>query len=99
MIKLDKCVRADQIVNFMLEAKSRLQSEVSKQRKEDVKKQKEQISDQIQKKQDQIDNIKRGLPSRKNRMKVSVPDQVRKRKQVLDIKKNIQDLRLKKSKI
>lgn len=62
-------------------------------REEDLQKKKADLNKKIDQKQQQIELIKKGLPSRYNRMKVAPQEQINKRKQVLDLKTDIQDIR------
>jgi sugar-specific transcriptional regulator TrmB len=74
----------------MSQAKARL---LAAQEGDALKKRKEDLNNKIDQKQRQIEQLKKGLPSRYNRMKVSEQEQINKRKQVLELKQDIQDLR------
>ena len=50
------------------------------------------IQDKIDTSHDKIDQLKKGLPSRYNRMKVSKESQINKRKQILNEKLKVQDM-------
>lgn len=82
-----------------IEAKQRLKltaaDSASDASKEAKKSRVNQIDKQIDNKQEQITNLKKNMPSRQNRMKVSPESKIETQKQVLDRKKDIADLRLK----
>jgi hypothetical protein len=50
------------------------------------------IQDKIDTSHEKIDQLKKGLPSRYNRMKVSKESQINKRKQILNEKLKVQDM-------
>ena len=54
-----------------------------------------QIDKQIDNKQGQIKNLKKSMPSRQNRMHVEPRAKIELQKQILDRKKDVADLRLK----
>jgi hypothetical protein len=60
---------------------------------------KEQIDHKIEQKKGQIENTKKGLPSRENRMKVSPEQRNRAEKQIHRMQEDKSDLQLKKDKI
>ena len=62
-------------------------------------KQREALEKKIDQKQLLIENIKKGLPSKFNKMQVAPLQKIQKRKQVMDLKMDIQDLRQKKLKL
>ena len=51
------------------------------------------IQDKIDNSHQKVDQLKKGLPSRYNKMKVSQESQINKRKQILNEKMKIQDLK------
>lgn len=78
-----------------LEAKSRLVADAAEDAAKRAKAQeKQRLQDQIDQAQKNIDNLKKSVPSRKNRMKVSPVKRITTQKQILQQKERIADLRL-----
>lgn len=71
-----------------LEAKQRLLADEKSDRAK-----RQELQKKIDTAQEKIENLKKGLPSKLNRMKVSAPNQINKRKEVLKEEMKIQDLR------
>ena len=71
-----------------IEAKQRLLAD-----DESLKKKRQDLENKIDQSQKKIKQLKQGLPSKLNRMKVSQENQINKRKQILNEKEKIQDLR------
>lgn len=67
-----------------LEAKQRLLADQNREKRQD-------IQEKIEQTHDKIENLKKGLPSKNNRMKVSAPNQINKRQQILKEEMKVQD--------
>lgn len=71
-----------------LQAKSRLvATETSDDRKS------KEVKEKLEKVGDDIDKVKKGLPSKNNRMAVSPANQITKRRQALNLEQKKQDLK------
>jgi hypothetical protein len=84
---------------FKLLAKQRLLADETPSVRETKHKKKEALDKQIDEKQSRIENIKKGLPSKLNKMKVSEVNKITKRKEINNLKNQVLDLRLKKETI
>lgn len=70
---------------MIINAKFRLLADAGEER--------DKISEKIEALEEQIAVIRKGLPSKNNRMAVSEENQITKRKQILKLESDIQDLR------
>jgi len=87
-------------MTLVLQAKRRLLAEpATEQSHADDDAAKSQLNRRIDNKKEQVRNLKRGMPSRQNRMKVSPEQRNQTEKNIFHTKEEISDLRLQKSKI